>query len=94
MRSAAEGKLNWHFVAVLPASNAAVTRDQFKILPMPDLVVAHITSLAELQVYTRGIDPYVGPLEAENADSDMQLAATLPDMITIDRRNRVVQLVD
>ena len=28
---------------------------------MPDLVVAHITSLAELQVYTRGIDPYVGP---------------------------------
>ena len=70
------------------ATNATVTRDQFKILPMLDLVVAHTTSLAESQVYICGINPYVGPLEADNA------AATLPDMITVDRRNRVVQLAD
>ena len=28
------------------ATNATVTRDQFKILPMPDLIVTHITSIA------------------------------------------------
>ena len=31
------------------ATNATVTRDQSKILPMPDFVVAYITSLAESQ---------------------------------------------
>ena len=31
------------------ARNATITRDQFKILPMPDLVVTYITSLAESQ---------------------------------------------
>ena len=76
------------------ATNATVTRDQFKILPMPDLVVAHITLLAESQGYTRGIDPDVGPLEVDNDDRDMQLAAPLPDMMAIDGRNGVVQLAD
>jgi hypothetical protein len=38
---------------------------------MPDLVVAHITSLAESQGYTRGINPDVGPLIVEIDDRDM-----------------------
>jgi hypothetical protein len=61
------------------ATNATITRDQFKILPMPDLVVAHITSLAESQGYTRGIDPDVSPLVVEIDDRDMQLAAPLSE---------------
>jgi hypothetical protein len=46
------------------------------------------------QGYTRGIDPDVGPLEVDNDDRDMQLAAPLPDMMAIDGRNGVVQLAD
>jgi hypothetical protein len=76
------------------ATNATVTRDQFKILPMPDFVVAHITSLAESEGYTRGIDPVVGPLEVDNDVRDMQLAAPLPDMMAIDGRIAVVQLAN
>jgi hypothetical protein len=76
------------------AIDATVTRDQFKILPMPDLVVAQIKSLTESKGYTRGIDPDVGPLEVDNDDRDMQLTAPLPDMIGIDGRNGVVQLAD
>jgi hypothetical protein len=56
--------------------------------------MAHITSLAESQGYTRGIDPDVGPLEVDNDDRDMELAAPLPDMMAIDGRNGVVQLAD
>jgi Reverse transcriptase (RNA-dependent DNA polymerase) len=76
------------------ATNAVVTRDQFKILPMPDLVIAHITSLAEAQGYTRGNDPDIGPLETDRDDRDLQLAAPLPDMMAIEGRNGVVQLAD
>ena len=76
------------------ATNATVTKDQFKILPMPDLVVTHITSLAATEGFKRGTDPDVGPLEADNDDRDMQLAAPLPDMMAIDGRNGVVQLAD
>jgi hypothetical protein len=75
-------------------TNATVTRDPFKILPMPDLVVAHITSLAASEGFTRGIKPDVGPLEIDNDDRDLQLAAPLPDMIPIDIRNKAVQLAD
>jgi hypothetical protein len=51
------------------AINATIARDQFKILPMPDLVVAHITSLAESQGYTRGIDPDVGFSDIDDRDA-------------------------
>ena len=61
---------------------------------MPDLVVTYITSLAESQGYTRGIDHDLGPQEADNDNRDMQLAAPLPDMMAIDGRNGVVQLAD
>jgi hypothetical protein len=75
-------------------TNASITRDQFKILLMPDLVVAHIPSLAASEGFTRGIEPDVGHLEIGNDDRDMQLAAPLPDMMPIDDRNEAVQLAD
>ncbi len=34
-----------------------VTRDQFVIQPMPELVIATITELATHQDYSRGVDP-------------------------------------
>ena len=39
------------------ATNATVTRDQFKILPMPDLIVTHITSIAESQAFNANHQP-------------------------------------
>ena len=41
-----------------------------EILPMPDLVDKYITSLAESFGHTRGIDPDLGSLEADNDDRD------------------------
>ena len=75
------------------AIDATVTTDQFKILPMPDLVVTQIKSLTDSKGYTHGIDPDVGPLEVDNDDKDMQLTAPLPDMIGINGRNGVVQRI-
>jgi hypothetical protein len=38
-------------------SNQVVTRDQFILVPMPDLVVQKITEQAHRQGYSRGEDP-------------------------------------
>ena len=76
------------------ATNATVTRDQFKILPMPDLIVTHITSIAASEGFTRAIDPDVGSLDVGPHDKDMQLAAPLPDMMIIVCRDGAVQLAD
>jgi predicted lactoylglutathione lyase len=74
------------------STNHTVTRDQFRVLPMPDLVVSHITSLAASEGYTRGFDPDVGPLEMDLRDP--QVAAPLPDMMNIDGRAGIMQLAD
>lgn len=71
------------------SAKTTITRDQFKILPMPDLVVTHITSLAALEGFTRGIDPDVDPLETDTDDGDM-----LPNIMAIGSRGRAVQLAD
>lgn len=77
------------------ATNAIITRDQMKILPMPDLVITHITSLAASESFIRGIDPDVGALESKiDDDRDMHLAAPLPDMMAIGDRDGDVQLAD
>ncbi len=34
-----------------------VTRDQFVIQPMPELIIVKITELASRQGYSRGVDP-------------------------------------
>ena len=47
------GNLNGSVKMWCLATNATVIRDQIKISPMPDLVVSHITSLAESQVHAR-----------------------------------------
>jgi len=40
------------------ATDRVVTRDQFKTIPMPDLVIAHLTAQASRQGYTRSaLDP-------------------------------------
>ena len=75
------------------ATDTVITRDQFKILPMPDLVFMHIISLAASQGYLRGNDqPDLGHFEVD--DRNMQHAVPLPDMMAIDERNRFVQLAD
>ena len=77
------------------STNATVTRDRFKILPMPDLIVTHIISIAASEGFTRGIDPDLGPLDIGSYDKGMQLAAPLPDMMMVTGGNdRAVQLAD
>ena len=63
-------------------NNSTVIRDHFIILPMPDLVIAHITALANSQGYERGLDPEVGPLQ-------LDVAKTTMTVILSSRRERV-----
>ena len=49
---------------------------------MPDLVIAHITALANSQGYERGLDPEVGPLQ-------LDVAKTTMTVILSSRRERV-----
>ncbi len=52
-------------------SNQVVTRDQFVILPMPDIVVKMITEQAHRQGYTRGENPTLdSPETFEDATND------------------------
>jgi hypothetical protein len=59
----------------------AVTRDQFVIQPMPELVIAMITELAMRQVYSRGVDPTLEIPDVIDEEAD---DALLPDMMEID----------
>jgi hypothetical protein len=65
-------------------SNQVVTRDQFVILPMPDIVVKKITEQAHRQGYTRGEDP---TLEFPEIIEDETNDGRLPEMMTIDGRD-------
>jgi hypothetical protein len=65
-------------------SNQVVTRDQFVILPMPDIVVKKITEQAHRQGYTRGEDP---TLESSEIIEDETTDGQLPEMMTIDGRD-------
>ena len=65
-------------------SNQVVTRDQFVILPMPDIVVKKITEQAHRQGYTRGEDP---TLESPEIIEDETNDGRLPEMMTIDGRD-------
>ena len=60
-----------------------VTRDQFVIQPMPDLVIVKITELAIRQGYSRGVDP---TLEIPDVLEEEVDNAFLPDMMEIDVR--------
>ena len=76
------------------ATNRTITRDQFKVLPMPDLVIQHITAIAASEGYTRDTNLDLGPSVEPDHDHDMQQLAPLPDMIAIDGRSGTVQLAD
>jgi hypothetical protein len=71
-----------------------VIRDQFRVLPIPDIVIAHLDQLATADGYSRGSDPSLeNPLppdieddiEDDIADAIQKLPA-LPDMMPIDGR--------
>ena len=71
------------------ATNTIVTRDQFVVLPLPDLVATYITSMAEEEGYSRGSDVDVEfQPQVDNRDND----DILPHMMPID--NRMVQPAD
>jgi hypothetical protein len=72
-------------------TNAVVTRDQFTVLPLPDLVANYITSMAEDEGYKRGIDPDIGHLQQ---DVRLDSAGILPDMMAMDDSGDGVQLAD
>ena len=52
------------------ATNAIVTTDQFIILPLPDLVANHITSMAEEEGYSRDAEIDVSHLQADDRDDN------------------------
>ena len=54
------------------ATNRTITRDQFKVLPMPDLVIQHITAIAASEGYTRDTNLDLGPSVEPDHDHDMQ----------------------
>ena len=61
---------------------------------MSDLVITHITPLAAMEDFTRGIDPDVVLCETDTDDRDMRLAAPSPDMMVIGSRGGAVQPAD
>ena len=61
---------------------------------MPDLVIAHITALANSQGYERGLDPEVGPLQLDDREDDYDSDSQLPTMMAIDGRADGVHLAD
>lgn len=76
------------------ATDRTITRDQFKVLPMPDLVIQHITAIAASEGYTRDTTLDLRPSVEPDHEHDMQHLAPLPDMIDIDGRSGTVQLAD
>jgi hypothetical protein len=73
------------------ATNRIVKRDQFKKLPMPDLI-AHINSTATSEGYTRGSEPDNGPLESDPRDLD--ILSLLPSMMALHDDTGIVHLAD
>lgn len=75
------------------STNKVVTRDQFRVLPMPSLAIDYINSLAAEEGYTRGFDPEIAdhfPPEDDLATADV----ALPDMMAIDSRAGAMPLQD
>ena len=53
------------------ATHQTVIKDQFKILPIPDLVIQHITALAASEGYTRDTDLDLGNLDVPPDHQEM-----------------------
>ena len=66
------------------ATNRVITRDQFKVLPMPDLVVTYLTACARKEGYTRSAaDP--------GMDYSSNHISSLPTQMAIDGRVDIMQ---
>ena len=63
------------------STNKVITRDQFRVLPTPTLVLDYITKLAAGEGYTRGMDPTVGL--PEDDPRTLEELAALPEMTQI-----------
>ena len=69
---------------MVPPSHITITRDQFVILPMPDMVASYITATSS-QGFERGINPDLEPLQDDDGEvSDDLDALQLPQMMVID----------
>ena len=64
------------------------------VLPMPDLVIQHITAIAASEGYTRDTNLDLSPSVEPDHDHNMQQLAPLPDMIAINGRSGTIQLAD
>jgi hypothetical protein len=73
-------------------TNRIVKRDQFKKLHIPDLVIAHINSIATNEGYNRGSEPDNGPLESDPRDLD--ILSPLPSMMALHDDTGIVHLTD
>lgn len=77
------------------ATNRTVKRDQHPKhpkLPTPDLVIAHINSIATSEGYFRGSEPDIGPLESD--PRDLEELSPLPTMMALPDSAGVVHLAD
>jgi predicted phage tail protein len=86
------------------ATRKPIVRDQFTVLPMPDIVVSTITRAAERQGYSRGFDPALpapgssaSALDTVDAEAEEEDDAPqphgLPTMMPIDGRVAEMQPV-
>jgi hypothetical protein len=81
-----------HSVKMLSlSSKKIITRDQFTVLPMPDLVISYLNNLAEAEGYSRGDDPSLGPLQ--DVEDDLPDLTKMPTMMDIDSRPDIMQHV-
>ena len=81
-----------HSVKMLSLSTMKIiTRDQFTVLPMPDLVISYLNNLAEAEGYSRGDDPSLGPLQ--DVEDDLPDLSMMPTMMDIDSRPDIMQHV-
>ena len=81
------------------ATKAVVKRNQFTVLPMPDLVIDHITEIALSEGITResleiDLPPQQSMTAEDRAVDDAAILSKLPSMMRIDGREPVVEDVD
>lgn len=70
------------------ATRKVITRDQFRVIPMPDVVIEYLTGLAQKQGFSRKDDPtllHVGGDLGDDSDGE-DGGPDLPDMMRIDGR--------
>jgi hypothetical protein len=85
------GNLSYSVKMLSLSTMKIITRDQFTVLPMPDLVISYLNNLAEEEGYSRGDYPSLGPLQDD--ENDLPDLTMMPTMMNIDSRPDVMQHV-